>query len=176
MQSADEFDIDLPSEDPQPRPNSVSSWSIKWFRTTCTHALVRRRIYEELYTAKAFYKSYEDVCKTVDSLNAELDEWKNQNPYLSYEPPNSMDLDRDQEMEVLAKCGQLLSYRHSLILVNRMPILHEVAIWQRLKPGMDPMKLLSTRSKKFSSITLDAARDSLKLLHGLPWRDVGYTW
>lgn len=176
MQSADEFDIDLPSDDPLPGRHSASSWSIKWFRTTCTHALLRRKIYEELYTTKAFYKSYEEVCNTVVSLNAELEEFKKQNPYLGYEPPNSQDLNREQEMEVLAKCAQLLSYRHSVVLVNRMPIMHEVAIWHRLKPGIDPMKLVSKRSRNFSNITLNAARDSLKLLRGLPWRDIGYTW
>ncbi|KAH8700899.1 fungal-specific transcription factor domain-containing protein [Talaromyces proteolyticus] len=175
MQSADEFDLDLPSDDPD-LGDSSTDWYPKWFRITCAHALLRRKIYCELYKSRAFYKTFAEVCSTVDSLNAELEEWKNQNPYLDFKPPKSEALDREQELEVLAKCSHILSYRHSLALINRMPLLHEVAIWRRLKPEIDPVQFVSTNSTKYSTICLQAARDSLKLLRGLPWRDLGYSW
>ena len=182
LQHPDDSDLDLPGEDPQAFNDTLENgcmWSIKLFRSTCTHALLLSSIYRELYATKAFYKSFSEVCKTVTKLNDQLSEWKRKYSCLSYTPPKSKeskDLNRDEEVKIIAHISEKLGYLNSLILINRMPLLFEVAALKRMHPGRIAVKSVSATSRNHNLICLHAARDSLKLLDRLPWRDVGFSW
>jgi hypothetical protein len=181
LQHPDDADVDLPGEDPQAFNDLQNGcmWSIKLFRSTCTHAVLVSTIYRELYATKAFYKSFPEVCKTVTKLSDQLREWKREYSCLSYTPPDSKeskDLNRDEEVKIVAHISEKLCYLNSIILINRMPLLFEIAGLKRTHPTRDAIKHVSATSRHHSLICLHAARDSLKLLDRLPWRDVGFSW
>ncbi|EEA21978.1 conserved hypothetical protein [Talaromyces marneffei ATCC 18224] len=181
LQHPDDSDVDLPSENPKAF-NDIQNgcrWSIRLFRSTCTHAILGSTIYRELYATKAFYKSFPEVCKTVNDLSDQLREWKKEYSCLSYTPPKSKeseDLNRDEEVKIVAHISEKLCYLNSIILINRMPLLFEIAGMKRTHPNRDAIKHVSATSRHHSLICLHAARDSLKLLDRLPWRDVGFSW
>ena len=181
LQHPDDSDVDLPGEDPQAFNDLQNGcmWSIKLFRSTCTHAVLVSSIYRELYATKAFYKSFPEVCKTVTKLSDQLREWKREYSCLSYTPPKSKeskDLNRAEEVKIVAHISEKLCYLNSIILINRMPLLFEIAALKRTHPKRDAIKHVSATSRHHSLICLHAARDSLKLLDRLPWRDVGFSW
>lgn len=181
LQHPDDSDVDLPGEDPHAF-NALQTgcmWSVKLFRSTCTHAVLLSSIYRELYATKAFYKSFPEVCKTVTKLSDQLRDWKREYSCLSYTPPKSKeskDLNRDEEVKIVAHISEKLGYLNSIILINRMPLLFEIAALKRTYPSRDASKHVSATSRHHSLICLHAARDSLKLLDRLPWRDIGFSW
>jgi hypothetical protein len=168
LQQADDFDVDLPSELPDDKGNS---WDINLFRAYCSHAVLRCHIYRGLYATQAFYKSFADVCKTADTLSAQLEQWKQENPCISCKLPDSKTLDREQENEVVAHIAHKLGYLNSMTLIHRMPILFETAMRKHAYPDQDPAKHISAASRHHNLICLHAARDSLRLLDVLPWKD-----
>lgn len=176
LQHPDDFDIEVPQEDPQRDHDKGCAWSIKLFRSTCTHSVLVSDIYRGLYATKAFYKTYPEVCKTVETLTVQLREWKRNHSCLSYKLPAKSSLSRDQEVKAVAHITERLSYLNSVILINRMPIQFDIASQRRIHPDRDPLKHISATSRHHSLICLHAARDSLRLLDTFPWRDVGFSW
>ncbi|EED16376.1 conserved hypothetical protein [Talaromyces stipitatus ATCC 10500] len=184
LQHPDDSDVALPGEDAKAFGDFQNGcrWSIKLFRSICSHSVLVSNIYRELYTTKAFYKSFPEVCETVTNLSDQLREWKREYSCLSYTPPKSKesnDLNREEEVKIIAHISEKLTYLNSLILINRMPLLFEVAAQKGAHPDRDAktrIKNISATSRHHHLICLHAARDSLQLLERLPWRDVGFSW
>ncbi|KKA22818.1 C6 transcription factor [Rasamsonia emersonii CBS 393.64] len=180
LQDYEDFDVDLPSDDLS-EGAAVSEMGrqncgVRYFRTLCQHTVIRSRIYKELYSTKALTKSISEVRATVNKLSAELEKWKRDNPYISV--PSSADAAKD-DVELISRIGQRLSYYNSLIIIHRMPFLHEVLVWRGHPSLSGPnVDYKSIYGESYESIQLcvQAARDSLKLINQLPWRDIGYAW
>ncbi|KAL1966660.1 hypothetical protein VTN77DRAFT_4071 [Rasamsonia byssochlamydoides] len=180
LQDYEDFDVDLPSDDPPEGGAGLElsrqNWTVRYFRILCQHTVIKSRIYKELYSTKALAKSISEVRATVAELNAELEKWKRENPYINASSPSGAGKD---DMELIARLGQRLSYYNSLIIIHRMPLLHEMTAWSRLQQRVDPkvdFKSIFAESYESTQVCVQAARDSLKLIDQLPWRDVGYAW
>lgn len=151
---------------------------VRYFRTLCQHTVIKSRIYKELYSTKALAKSISEVRATVNELSAELEKWKRENPYISISS-SSADAGKD-DMELISRLGQRISYYNSLIMIHRMPFLREVLVWTRSHPSLSgpnvDFKSIFGESYESIQLCVQAARDSLKLINQLPWRDIGYAW
>jgi hypothetical protein len=174
VQNSEDLDLDLPTADS--KNGSNMDWSAPFFRILCQHTLIRCKIYRELYSSRALGKPLSGVQRTVDELSEELDGWRRENPYLRSKPSAKAFLDNDQEIEHVSICSQWFAYFNSLILINRMPLIHELVHCKGLYTPLKDMAFLSSRAQKSSWICIQAARDTLKILQNLPSRDVGYTW
>ncbi|OKL56635.1 hypothetical protein UA08_08190 [Talaromyces atroroseus] len=174
LQHADDFDVELPSRDPDSPNEKGNAWDIDLFSSYCSHAVLRCNIYRGLYATQAFYKTFDELCETVDTLSAQLDQWKQGTPCLVYKLPDSKTLDSKQELEVTAHIAHRLGYLNSMTLIHRMPILYEIATRRHSHPDKDPLKYVSVTSRHHNLICLHAARDSLSLLDALPWKDTVY--
>lgn len=176
----DDIDVELPSEDPEAPSENGCTWSVKLFRASCSLSVVRCNIYRELYATQAFYKPLAEVCQTAESLNTQLNKLKQENPCLFCKLRQNKTLDRDQELELITHITYKLCYLNSLALINRMPILFEVArdraAWKRAHPDQNHIEQVSASSRHHSLICLHAAQDSLRLLEKLPLKYVAFGW
>jgi hypothetical protein len=180
LQDHEDYDVDLPSEVPA-EDSGGQDCGARYLRILCRLTLIKSRIYKELYSTKAFGKSSSEVRAAVYGLDAELEKWKRDNPYMDVLSSSSSPTGAagKEDVELIAKIGQRLAYYNSLIVVHRMPFLHEVVEWSSLHPDSDSnidFKTVFAESYGSVEVCVQAARDSLKLIDLLPWRDVGYAW
>lgn len=178
-QDVDDFDVDLPEDDHDDGYTSSAdnNCNIPFFRQLCRLTVIKSRIYGKLYSAKSLTKSSPEVHATVKELNAELEEWKRNNPVDEQLPQGAADADN---LMGISQIGLQLAYYNSVIMINRIPLLHDFFSTPHLTN--DPCKQnthprpLSAQSSYSTNICVQAARDSLKLVTTMPWGDIAWIW
>lgn len=174
VQNLDDLDLDLPNADSE--DGSETDWSTPFFRISCQHTLIRFKIYQELYSSRALGKPLTDLQRAVDELNMELESWRRENPYLRSKSSVKTFLDTEQELKIVSICSQWLAYNNSLILINRVPLIHEVVLRKGPLTTLNDFSSFSSNAQKGNWTCIQAARDSLKILQGLPSREMGCSW
>ncbi|KAL2823609.1 fungal-specific transcription factor domain-containing protein [Aspergillus cavernicola] len=112
-QNSNDMVVDLPSmekEQPMEQPSDEQRQT-QHFRQMCELALIRCRVFHQLYSETALQKAPSETYHNIRELNRGLALWKKQNPFLcSHEHGAS---------ENIFAITQRLSYCNCLILVNQ---------------------------------------------------------
>ena len=152
--------------------DSYDSCDIPFFRQLCRMSLIKSRIYCRLYSAKAMLKPHIEIYQIVKELHAELEEWKRDYPL--GEVPKVKVAENDF-LFGFASIGIQLVYYNALIMIHRIPLLLKYLIVPREEP--EELKSLSKAyASKSAIICANAARNTLKLVHNMPWGDIAWVW
>lgn len=165
-QSVDDFDVSLPEVDAE---NPL------FFRQLCCLTIIKSRIYSKLYSAKALQRNPEEICRIVNDLHRELEEWRSENPF-----DNSclQHVEGKGFLLGFASVGLQFVYYNSLIMVHRMPLLlHYYAnrVGSEIQLHIDPASF-ADQSQVSIAVCVNAARDTLKLVNVMPWGDIAWIW
>ncbi|KAJ5514623.1 Transcription factor [Penicillium fimorum] len=170
-QHQDDFDVPLPEELESDKHSETAS-NIPFFRQLCQMALIKSHIYSRLYSATALTKSPVEIYKAVKELDAELEEWKRENPTLN--EPETKHTEQDF-LFGFASIGLHFVYQNALIMIHRVPIFLNYMIAARKESGK-VVSISKAHASKSSVISSQAARDTLKVVNNMPWGDIAWTW
>jgi hypothetical protein len=147
-----------------------------FFPQVCRIALIRSRIYNQFYSARALEnKTTADICGIIHKLDADLQDWKDTSRFdtLLRQRGNGKDF-----LAGFASAGLFLLYYNSLIMIHRLPMLINF-IYQQSPSGSIPeldIRLILNQSSSSAAVCVQAARDTLKLVNNLPWGDIAWMW
>ncbi|KAJ5163086.1 Transcription factor [Penicillium coprophilum] len=170
-QHQDDFDVPLPEELESDKHGETAS-NIPFFRQLCRMALIKSHIYSRLYSATALTKPPVEIYRTVKELDAELEEWKGENPSLT--EPDMKHTERDFLFD-FASIGLHFVYQNALIMIHRVPIFLNYMITAS-KESEKVVAISKAHASKSSAISSQAARDTLKVVNNMPWGDIAWTW
>ncbi|KAL2813569.1 fungal-specific transcription factor domain-containing protein [Aspergillus granulosus] len=170
-QRSDDFDVDFPSD--ENAEGLVMADNKLFFPRLCRMALLRSRIYQQFYSARALErKSTADICETIHQLHAELDSWKSEYQILLKKRGPGEDF-----LSGFASAGLFLLYYNSLIMIHRLPMLINYQYQSRADTIAEfDLKLILNQSSTSAGVCVQAARDTLKLVNNLPWGDIAWIW
>ncbi|KAL4891775.1 fungal-specific transcription factor domain-containing protein [Aspergillus ambiguus] len=174
-QPPDDFDIDLPAKHAE--DEFIMSNNTSFFYQMCHMAVIKSRIYNRLYAAKALLnKSPWDVLEIVRGLHEDLEEWKRES---AFNQSLSQRGSGDDFLVGFATAGLQCLYYNSLIMIHRLPLMMHYAYVHRLASGsrmhFDYKKIMGEAAAS-SAICVQAARDTLRLVNNLPWGDIAWIW
>lgn len=148
-----------------------------FFRHLCQLTITKGRIYCKLYSTKALNgMSIIDIFRVVDQLHTELEEWKNDSAVdiqLKLKPAG------EDFLFGFGSAGLRFVYYNSLIMIHRIPlIVHFVhaRYVSRDRQKTSELRRIADQSAASSTICVQAARDTLKLVNSLPWGDIAWIW
>ncbi|KAL1847630.1 hypothetical protein Plec18170_008527 [Paecilomyces lecythidis] len=165
---ADDFDIDFPADGID---GSEGGPDVRWFSLLARLSVIKGKIYKRLYSAKSLRRSPPEVIATINELNAELDEWKSKSLGILQ---TRQENDNQEFMFNLSRMALELTYYNAVIMVNRMPILHDSFLTAHFPSAITRPYL--TQALASNAICVQAARDSLRLMNTMPWGDVAWMW
>lgn len=165
-QSVDDFDVDLPEAEHN---------TTLFFRQLCSLNVIKSRIYGRLYSAKGLQKTPADVCQVVKELHAELEEWRNANPI---DNTNLKQVNGDNFLSGFASVGLQLVYYNCLIMIHRMPLVlgHYARYLGNTTQIHFDLRWFADQSHVSSSVCVQAARETLRLVNNMPWGDIAWLW
>ncbi|KAL3475191.1 fungal-specific transcription factor domain-containing protein [Aspergillus californicus] len=172
-QHFDDFDVEFPTDETM--KGLMRTGNKAFFPQVCRIAVIRSRIYNQFYSARALEnKSTTDICEVVHKFHAELQEWKNDSHF------DTLFKQRGAGEDFLAgfaSAGLFLLYYNSLIMIHRVPLLINYMYQSRADsiPEVD-LRLMLNQSSSSAAICVQAARDTLKLVNNLPWGDIAWIW
>ncbi|KAE8136243.1 fungal-specific transcription factor domain-containing protein [Aspergillus pseudotamarii] len=174
-QHPDDLDIGFPEVDTD--DEFTMHGNASFFRQICHMTLIRSRIYSKLYAVKALQKmSPKEIYKVVRELREELEEWHQASPFTQKLKPRGASEDF---LVGFATAGLQFGYFNSMIMIHRLPLTIHFAYVRHstinVKWDVDH-KTIFNESTKASSICVQAARDTLKLVNNLPWGDIAWIW
>lgn len=117
-----------------------------------------------------------DIFRVVDELHTELEEWKNDSAVdiqLKLKPAG------EDFLFGFGSAGLRFVYYNSLIMIHRIPlIVHFVhaRYVSRDRQKTSELRRIADQSAASSTICVQAARDTLKLVNSLPWGDIAWIW
>lgn len=165
---ADDFDVEFPSDNID---EEESSPDLAWFSLLARLSVIKGQIYMKLYSAKSLRKSPPEIIATINELNAELDKWKS-NGQITIQRRKTME--EQDAMFKLSRMALQLAYYNAVIMVNRMPVLHDSFLAAHFPAAITRPYL--SQALASNAICVQAARDSLKLMTTMPWGDVAWMW
>ncbi|KAJ6021778.1 hypothetical protein N7540_007282 [Penicillium herquei] len=171
-QHPDDFDVPLPQETEDDNDPEVSS-NISFFCQLCRMCVIKSRIYCRLYTAKALQKPPHELYKCVSDLHIELEAWKEDYPF------TEVPVMRGAESDFLfgfASIGLHFVYYNAQIMIHRMPLLLNYLIPSRENEPDGLKSYRKARASKSAAICATAARNTLKLVHNMPWGEISWLW
>lgn len=144
------------------------------FPFRCALAIIESRIGRELYSEKTAYKSDRELMSTIESLDKELEQWRNAIP-LGMRPQygDHLLLKVDAAMIHFAYYNCLISI-HRISLRRHLPR-SSPATAIRADDRMGATER-TNGNKPSSVICMNAARASISLLSQIPARDSGCVW
>lgn len=165
-QSVDDFDVNLPEAEHN---------TTLFFRQLCSLNVIKSRIYGRLYSAKGLQKTPADVCQVVKELHAELEEWRNANPI---DNTNLKQVNGDNFLSSFASVGLQLVYYNCLIMIHRMPLVlgHYARYLGNTTQIHFDLRWFADQSHVSSSVCVQAARETLRLVNNMPWGDIAWLW
>ncbi|GMF78530.1 unnamed protein product [Aspergillus oryzae] len=174
-QHPDDLDIGFPEVDND--DEFTMNGNASFFRQLCHLTLIRSRVYSKLYAVKALQKmSPREIYDIVRELREELEEWHNASPFTQQLKPRGASQDF---LVGFATAGLQFGYYNSMIMIHRLPLTIHFAYMRHstidVKWDVDH-KTIFNESTKASSICVQAARDTLKLVNNLPWGDIAWIW
>ncbi|KAE8378934.1 fungal-specific transcription factor domain-containing protein [Aspergillus bertholletiae] len=174
-QHPDDLDIGFPEVDTD--DEFTMSGNASFFRQLCHMTLIRSRIYGKLYAVKALQKmTPKEIYGIVRELRKELEEWHDASPCAQQLKPRGAGEDF---LVGFATAGLQFGYFNSMIMIHRLPLtIHFAYMGQstvNVKWDVDH-KTIVNESSRASSICIQAARDTLKLVNNLPWGDIAWIW
>ncbi|KAE8410877.1 fungal-specific transcription factor domain-containing protein [Aspergillus pseudocaelatus] len=174
-QHPDDLDIGFPEVDTD--DEFTMHGNASFFRQICHMTLIRSRIYSKLYAVKALQKmSPKEIYEIVRELREELEEWHQASPFTQQSKPRGASEDF---LVGFATAGLQFGYFNSMIMIHRLPLTIHFAYVRHstinVKWDVDH-KTIFNESTKASSICVQAARDTLKLVNNLPWGDIAWIW
>lgn len=146
-----------------------------FFPQLCRIAVIRSRIYDSFYSAKALErKTTNDFCETVHKLHTQLQQWKSNTCFDTLQKQRGSG---DDYLGGFASAGLFLQYHNSLIMIHRFPLLISALYLSRADsiPEID-MRLILSQCSTSWAVCVQAARDTLKLVNNLPWGDIAWIW
>ena len=174
-QHIDDFDVDLPVEEIDVGCPAGSHSS--FFRHLCRLTIIKGRIYCRLYSTKALNnKPVTEIFQIIDELHSELEEWKKDSAVdvqLKLKPAG------EDFLFGFGSAGLRFVYYNSLIMIHRIPlIVHFVhaRYMSRERQKTSDLRRIADQSAASSTICVQAARDTLKLVNNLPWGDIAWIW
>ncbi|KAF5860242.1 hypothetical protein ETB97_001776 [Aspergillus alliaceus] len=174
-QHPDDFDIGFPEVDTE--NEFTMNDNASFFRQLCHLTLIKSRIYSRLYAAKALHKnSPKEIYKIVRELRDELEEWHNASPFTQRMKPRGAGEDF---LIGFATAGLQFGYYNSMIMIHRLPLTIHFAYVRHSPVGVKwdvDRKTILNESSTASSICVQAARETLKLVNNLPWGDIAWIW
>ena len=179
MQHHDDMDVELPHvediscESPS-SSSTTSSRSLELFRQMCTLSLIKGTIYFEIYCPKHDIKQL-DFYRKVRELNAKLEDW-----WKNLKGPSKSGSGTDNFITLLMSIGLRIAYYNSLIMIHRViPRFHFIITHNpelRSRTSFHDLASLEAQLPLSTAACLGAARDTLRLVHHMPWRDVAWIW
>ena len=178
LQDDDDWNVDLPSEEPEDGVGMVSTdagQKVNLFRKLCEFALICSNVYHRLYTVKASKQSDGELLNTIGELDRELEEWKDSIP-LDFRPEHEP-FSRDQAL-MLQIVTLHFGYYNVLTTIHRMSVHH--GYWtSRLSEyafkGRNT-KSLNPRVYSSAALVVQAARASINLIKFIPQGDYACVW
>ena len=178
MQRLDDMEVALPEfEEPEESPSfSDNHQYFEHFRQMCSLSLLKGRIYSEIYCPKRDVKHL-DFCRKVRELNAELEKWW-ENLQLK-DLPNPVSETKDF-LAAFAWMTLRIVYCNCLIMTHRIiPRFHYLAThnleWRSGALYHD-LASLEAQLPLSTAACLGAARDTLQLVHHIPWSNTSWIW
>ncbi|PYH49051.1 transcription factor domain-containing protein [Aspergillus saccharolyticus JOP 1030-1] len=175
IQNYEDFDVDFPADNTGDA--FVKSTHDSFFRQLCKITVIKSRMYSKLYSTKALeHKSPAVIFQDIRELHAELEEWKDANPF------DCQLKKRGSGQDFLlgfASAGLQFAYYNTMLMIHRLPVLLHFASMNHIAQGHpvpDHYSLILSEATASSEICLQAARDTLKLINNLPWGDIAWIW
>ncbi|KAE8353996.1 fungal-specific transcription factor domain-containing protein [Aspergillus coremiiformis] len=174
-QHPDDFDIGFPEVDAD--NDFILNNDISFFRQLCHITLIKSRVISKLYAAKALQRnSPKEIYNIIRELREELEEWHHASRFTEQMKPRG---EGEDFLVGFATAGLQFSYYHSKIMIHRLPLAIHFAYVRHYKIGVKwdvDYKTILQESSIASSICVQAARDTLKLVNNLPWGDIAWIW
>ncbi|KAL8872840.1 MAG: hypothetical protein Q9174_001602 [Haloplaca sp. 1 TL-2023] len=175
----DDFNVDLPSEDPIDNvgniPLAEGKGKINLFRLMCSFAVIESKVYKQLYSTKASKQSDGALLNTIGELDKELEEWKDAIP-----------IDIRPEHEIKAAHPPLVlhivvlhfAYYNCLTTIHRMSVHHGYWTSRLSNYAIQGLNARPLNPRVFSSAALcvQAARASIHLIKYIPQGDYSCVW
>ncbi|KAJ9236948.1 transcriptional regulator family: Fungal Specific TF [Paecilomyces variotii] len=165
---ADDFDVDFPTDNIDDQEDGPD---VQWFSLLARLSVIKGRIYKRLYSAKSLRRSPREIIATIKELNAELDEWKSNSQEIVHREQGN---DERDFMFNLSRMALELAYYNAVIMVNRMPVLHDSFLVVHFPAAVT--RPYFAQALESNAICVQAARDSLRLMNTMPWGDVAWMW
>ncbi|RAL11334.1 transcription factor domain-containing protein [Aspergillus homomorphus CBS 101889] len=175
IQNHEDFDVDFPADNTEDA--FVQSTHNSFFRQLCKITVIKSRMYSKLYSTKALqHKSPAVIFHDIRELHAELEEWKNANPFECRLKKRGTGQDF---LLGFASAGLQFVYYNTMLMIHRLPVLLHFASMNHIAQGHpvpDHYGLILSEANASSEICVQAARDTLKLVNNLPWGDIAWIW
>lgn len=178
LQSDDDWNVELPDEDPEDGVGVVSASNgdkVNLFRKFCEFSIISSRVYTELYSVRASKQSDGQLLNTIGDLDTELQNWKDSIP-VDFRPehePNTA-----SEHLLLQVVTVHFAYYNCLTTIHRMAIHH--GVWtSRLSDyaiSGQNIKPLNPRVYSSAALCVQAARASINLIKYIPQGDFSCVW
>lgn len=177
-QDDDDWNVDLPSEEPEDGVGTVplaDGGKTNLFRTLCRYAVISAKVYNKLYSVKAARQSDGELLNTIGELDAELEAWKDSIP-VDFRPEHSLAALPPQLVIHIVILH--FSYYNILTTIHRRSVHH--GYWSsRLSDyaarGLN-VKPLNPRVFSSAALCVSAARTSIHLIKYIPPSDYAYIW
>lgn len=175
----DDWNIDLPSEDPEDHlgdvPLADGSSKINLFRKLCEFAIIQGKVYNQLYSVKASKQTDGELLNTIGELDAELEKWKDEIP-IDFRPEH--EIKACSENLVIQIVVLHFSYYNCVTTVHRMSIHHGYWSSRLSNYAIQGLNARPLNPRVFSSAALcvQAARASINLIRYIPAGDYAIVW
>lgn len=178
-QDDDDWNVDLPSEEPEDGVGIVTFANGKYktnlFRQFCKFAVIQSKVYNRLYSVKASKQSDGELLNTIGELDLELERWKDEIP-LDFRP--ECEINTSDESLMMQVVTLHFAYYNVLATIHRMAIHH--GVWtDRLSEyavkGLN-VRPLNPRVYCSAALCVSAARASINLIKYIPPGDYALVW
>lgn len=176
LQDGEAMNIDLPSENPEdglgliPLPNGNRKANM--FRAMAEFARIDAQVHKRLYSTRALKLSSEELLMRIDELDNLLEEWKENIP-IEFQPDYEIKVDPPTPIS-LHIIVLHFSYYHCSHNIHRTSIRHNSWVnYNTPGAGSIPLNSLVLQSV---SLSIAAARSSIRLIRYIPIQDQGFVW
>ncbi|PWY86731.1 hypothetical protein BO70DRAFT_386049 [Aspergillus heteromorphus CBS 117.55] len=163
--------MDAPASDTYAMPTSGQPGTFNAFRSACELARIRGHVYQDLYSAPAVKRPFDQILASVGQLDEQLQAWKKSIPS-EYQPDSR---------SIAPPVSAILVHLHHTYY-NCMIAIHSLVAARGINSAQDLMDIngLSFRPDSFSnprvllsaSLISKAARASINLIKYLPRDDI----
>ncbi|KAH8701524.1 fungal-specific transcription factor domain-containing protein [Talaromyces proteolyticus] len=179
MQDSDDMNIELPSENPEdglgqiPLPSGNGKANI--FRAMAEFARIDARVHKQLYSRQSLKQSSEELLIRITDLDNLLEEWKENIP-IDFQPDYDIKVESPTALSLHIIVLHFL-YFHCSNNIHRTSIRHSSWL-NRSSHGIQGAGIGTLNSRVFQSVSLSisAARSSIRLIRYIPIQDHGFVW
>ncbi len=179
MQDDDDWNVELPSEDPDDDVGNVplvdGKGKCNLFRLMCTFAVISSKVYKQLYSVKASKQSDGELLNTIGELDRELEHWKD-NITLDFRPEH--DINALHSPLIIHVVVLHFAYYNCLTTIHRMSVHHGYWTSRLANYAIQGLNVRPLNPRVFSSAALcvSAARASIHLIKYIPQGDYACVW